>query len=121
MIQNEWDGGSKDYCPRFVNLFICVKLVIFVVGTVDCKSMRLCCCKNSKFSVYRQEYEELMNEVQEARRIKMLHQPSKVFSLEFYCSRPVLFFPPSSANVMICSNFIGMFINSIGYIHKPIV
>ncbi|CAO2832648.1 unnamed protein product [Amaranthus hypochondriacus] len=31
----------------------------------------------------KQEYEELMNEVQEARRIKMLHQPSKVMDMEY--------------------------------------
>ncbi|KAK9735893.1 hypothetical protein RND81_04G235800 [Saponaria officinalis] len=30
-----------------------------------------------------QDYEELMKEVQEARRIKMLHQPSKVMDMEF--------------------------------------
>ncbi|CAO2837420.1 unnamed protein product [Amaranthus hypochondriacus] len=31
----------------------------------------------------KQDYEELMNEVQEARRIKMLHQPSKVMDMEY--------------------------------------
>lgn len=31
----------------------------------------------------KQDYEELMKEVQEARRIKMLHQPSKVMDMEY--------------------------------------
>lgn len=35
-------------------------------------------CKHSIVNILYQDMEDLMKEVQEARRIKMLHQPSKV-------------------------------------------
>ncbi|PPR97914.1 hypothetical protein GOBAR_AA22757 [Gossypium barbadense] len=38
--------------------------------------------KKKSRALGRQDLEELMKEVQEARRIKMLHQPSKVLDME---------------------------------------
>ena len=77
----------------------------------------LCIVSNNHLNniwLYGQDLEQLMREVQEARRIKMLHQPSKVyiermplFCLSIICS--FFFFGRVCKSILTIQNIINLF------------